>query len=77
MRNNRCKKILVKKIIIDTKDNQYYRMVSIDTVIQIQDWIVKHHNVIHSPITEDTLLIKDECIGKYFHLLLFVIHLYY
>ena len=66
MRNNRCKKILVKKIIIDTKDNQYYRMVSIDTVIQIQDWIVKHHNVIHSPIIEDMLLIKDECTDKYF-----------
>ena len=45
-------------------------------MIQIQDWIVKHHNVIHSPIIEDTLLIKDEYIGKYFHLFLFVIYLY-
>ena len=43
-------------------------------MIQIQDWIVKYHSVIHSPITEDTLLIKGECTGKYF---LFVILLYY
>ena len=34
-------------------------------MIQIQDWILKHPNVIHSPITADTLLIKDES-GKYF-----------
>ena len=35
-------------------------------MIQIQDWILKHPNVIHSPITIDTLLIKDEFTGKYF-----------
>ena len=35
-------------------------------MIQIQDWILKHPNVIHSPITADTLLIKDEFTGKYF-----------
>ena len=46
-------------------------------MIQIQDWVVRHHNVIHSPIIEDTLLVKDECIGKHFCLFLFVMHLYY
>ena len=35
-------------------------------MIQIQDWILKHPNVIHLPITADTLLIKEEFIGKYF-----------
>ena len=35
-------------------------------MIQIQDWILKHPNEIHSPITIDTLLIKDEFTGKYF-----------
>ena len=46
-------------------------------MIQIQDWIVKHHNLTDSPITEGMLLVKDECTGEYFYLLLFVILLYY
>ena len=46
-------------------------------MIQIQDWILKHPNVIHPPITADTLLIKDESTGKYCFSFLFVIHLYY
>ena len=44
-----------------------YSKLNYNLMIQIQDWIVKHHNVIHSPITENTLLIKDECTGKYFY----------
>ena len=46
-------------------------------MIQIQDWILNHPNVIHSPITAYTLLIIDESIGKYFYLFLFAIILYY
>ena len=42
-----------------------YPKVNYELMIQIQDWILKHPNVIHSPITADTLLIKDES-GKYF-----------
>ena len=44
-------------------------------MIQIQDWILKHPNVIHLPITADTLLVKDESTGKYFYFVLFDIHL--
>ena len=47
------------------KNEKWYPKVNYDLLIQIQDWIMKHHNVIHSPITEDTLLIKDECTGEY------------
>ena len=46
-------------------------------MILIQDWILKHPNVIHSPIIADTLLIKDESTGNYFYLFLFDIHLQY
>ena len=46
------------------KNKKQYPKVNYELMIQIQDWIVKYHSVIHSPITEDTLLVKDECIGK-------------
>ena len=46
-------------------------------MIQLQDLIVKHHNVIDSPIVEDALLGKDECTGEHFSLFLFVILLYF
>ena len=49
----------------DKKRIKQYPKVSYELMIQIQDWILKHPNVIHSPITADTLLIKDES-GKYF-----------
>ena len=54
-----------------------YPKVNYELMVQIQDWIVKHHNIIHSPITKDILLIKDESIGNYCYLFLFVIQLYY
>ena len=54
-----------------------YPKVNYDLVIQIQNWIAKYYNVIDSPITEDTLLVKDECTGKYLYLFLFVMLLYY
>ena len=44
-------------------------------MIQIQDLILKHPNVIHSPIIADTLFIKDESTGEYFYLILFDIYL--
>ena len=50
---------------LDKKRIKQYPKVSYELMIQIQDWILKHPNVIHSPITADTLLIKDES-GKYF-----------
>ena len=34
-------------------------------MIEIQDWILKHPNVIHLPITADTLLIKNDFTGKF------------
>ena len=46
-------------------------------MIQIQHWILKHPNVIYSPIIADTLLIKDESKGEYFYLFLFDIYLQY
>ena len=45
-----------------------YPKVNYELMVQIQDWIVKHHNIIHSPITKYILLIKDESIGKYCYL---------
>ena len=50
----------------DKKRIKQYPKVSYELMIQIQDWILKNLNVIHSPITADTLLIKDEFTGKYF-----------
>ena len=50
----------------DKKRIEQYPKVNYELMIQIQDWILKHPNVIHSPITADTLLIKDEFTGKYF-----------
>ena len=49
----------------DKKRIKQYPKVNYELMIQIQDWVLKHPNVIHSPITADTLLIKDES-GKYF-----------
>ena len=43
-----------------------YPKVNYELTIKIQDWILKHPNVIHSPIIADTLLIKDESTGDYF-----------
>ena len=43
-----------------------YPKVKYELMIQMQDWILKNPNVIHSPRTSDTLLIKDESTGKYF-----------
>ena len=45
-----------------------YPKVNYKLMIQIQDWIVKYYDVIQSLITKDTLLIIDECTGKYFYL---------
>ena len=61
----------------EKKRIKQYPKVNYELMIQIQDWIVKHYKVIHSPITQDTLLIKDESTGKYCFSFLFVIHLYY
>ena len=61
----------------EKKRIKQYPKVNYELMIQIQDWIVKHYKVIHSPITQDTLLIKDESAGKYCFSFLFVIHLYY
>ena len=46
-------------------------------MIQIQDLILKHPDVIDSPIIADTLLIKDEYTCEHFYLFLFDIHLQY
>ena len=60
----------------EKKRIKQYPKVNYDLVIQIQDWIVKYYNVIDSPITEDTLLVKDECAGSYLYFF-FVMLLYY
>ena len=39
-------------------------MISEDLKDKIQQWIFKYDNVIHSPITDDTVLVIDELIGK-------------
>ena len=50
----------------DKKRIKQYPKVNYELMIQKQDWILKHPNVIHSPITAGILLIKDEFTGKYF-----------
>ena len=79
--NVKRKQLIDSKVHInlssEKKSIKKYPKVNYELMIQIQHWIVKHHNVIHSPITQDTLLINDYCTGKYCYLFLFVIHLYY
>ena len=75
--NVKIKELIDTVVRKEKKRIKQYPKVYYDLMIQIQDWIVKHHNVINSPITEDTLRIKDECTGQYLHLFLFVILLYY
>ena len=41
-------------------------------MIKVKDWIMKHPNIISSPITNDTLFVKDEVTGRYLYLLIFV-----
>ena len=48
----------------ENKRIKKYSKVNYELIIQIRDWMGKHHSVIHLPIIQDTLLIKDECIGK-------------
>ena len=38
-------------------------MISKDLKDQIQQWICKHDNVIHLPITDDKILVIDELTG--------------
>ena len=67
-RGNVKRKQLIDAVVdinwLSEKRIKQYPKVNYDLMIQIHDWIVKHHNLIHSPITEDTLLVKDEYIGK-------------
>ena len=42
-----------------------YPKVNYVLMIKVQDWITKHPNIIASPITDDTLLVKEEFAGKY------------
>ena len=63
-------------IVKEEKDKKYPK-VNYTLIIKVQDWIMKHLNMIDSPITNDTLLVKDEYTGKYFYLFIFVIILYY
>jgi len=49
----------------DKKRIKKHPTVNYELMIQRQDCVLKHPNAIHSPITADTLLIKDES-GKYF-----------
>ena len=81
-RRNVKRKQLIGTIVdinwsLENKGIEKFPKVNYDLMIQIRDLIIKHYNVIDSPITEDTLLVKDECTGKYFYLFLFVILLYY
>ena len=41
-----------------------YRLISEDLKDQIVQWICKYDNVIHLPITYDTILVIDELTGK-------------
>ena len=47
--------LLVKKL---------YRSISEDLKDHTQQWVCKYDNVIHSPITDDIILVIDELIGK-------------
>ena len=68
--NVKRKKLINAKVDInwssEKKRIKQNSKVNYELMIQIQDWIMKHHNIIHSPITEDTLLVNDEYTGKYF-----------
>ena len=41
-------------------------------MIMVKDWIIKHPNIIASPITDDTLLVKDEVTGKILFISIFI-----
>ena len=63
-RGNVKRKIIIDDVVdinwlSEKKRIKTFPKVDYELIIQIQDCIVKHHNVIHSPITEDTLLIQD------------------
>ena len=59
----------------DKKRIKQYPKVNYELMIQIQDLILKHPNVKHSPIIAATLLIKDEYTGEYFYLF-YLIYIY-
>ena len=46
-------------------------------MIKVQNWNMKHSNIIVSPITNDTLLVKDEITDTYLCLFIFISLLYY
>ena len=46
-------------------------------MIKVQDWILKHPNVVASPITNDTLLVKNIEWGKIFYFFLYLVLSYY
>ena len=62
-------------IVKEEKDKKYPK-VNYTLIIKVQDWIMKHLNMIDSPITNDTLLVKDEVKGTYLYFFIFVIHFY-
>ena len=64
-------------ICFQKRKGKTYLKVNYDLLIKIQYWIMNHKNITDSPITNDTLLVKDEYTGKYFYLFIFVIILYY
>ena len=47
-----------------SKIEKIYRLISEDLKDQIQQCICKYDNVIHSPITDDSILVIDELICK-------------
>ena len=62
-------------IVKEEKDKKYPK-VNYALIIKGQDCIMKHLNMIDSPITNDTLLVKDEVKGTYLYFIIFVIHFY-
>ena len=59
-------------MLMELNDRQIYKRikkysnVNYDLMIKVQDWVLKHSNVVTSPITSDTLLVKNEKTGEIF-----------
>ena len=59
-------------MLMESNDRQIYERikkcsnVNYDLMIKVQDWVLKHSNVVTSPITSDTLLVKNEKTGEIF-----------
>ena len=65
------------ELVIIEKSIKSYPNFNYDLMIKVQDWILKHPIVVASPITNDTLLVKNIESGKIFYFLLYLVLSYY